>query len=242
MGVPESVTAAHAPTAAATTAIAGHIQRHDKPAWMTSAAVAAPINAPVLNRACSRTNFDGWSINRCEASAFIAVSMLPPAISVSTSTTTKAQRSRVRASTHSSAAQANSASHSSRRAPTRSARCAITALETPATAMAMASTTPSSASDNENACWMLKSITAQLPQKSPNVTNAAMTGPAPASGPPGPVPVPGPDPIDEVAEVLRACPSRPPGPGTWRGRSRPASHGPHRRVHPRRLPNEQPRR
>ena len=97
----------------------------------------------------------------------------------------------------------------------------MTALDTPATAMAIASTRPSSASDRAKACWMLKSITAQLPQNSPNVTNAATTGPAPANGPAIPVTDPEPDPIDEVANVLRTCPSRPPWPGTWPGRPRP---------------------
>jgi hypothetical protein len=59
IGSPESVVAAHAPTATAPTAIAGHIQRHDAPAWMTSAATAAPANAPVLNSACRRTSTEG---------------------------------------------------------------------------------------------------------------------------------------------------------------------------------------
>ena len=93
------------------------------------------------------------------------------------------------ASTHSRTAQQRSATHSSRRAPTRSQRCAITALDAPATAMATASSRPSSASLRPKACWMSKSITAQLPQKRPKVTKAATTGPAPAGA--GAPPPPG---------------------------------------------------
>ena len=59
-------------------------------------------------------------MRRCDASAFMAVSMEPPATSVSTSTTAKAHFSCISASTHSSTDQAKSAIHSSRRAPTRS--------------------------------------------------------------------------------------------------------------------------
>ena len=203
-------------------AIAGQIQRQDTPAWMTSAAVAAPVSAPALNSAWRRTRAEGLVTRRCEASAFMAVSMEPPAISTSTSTAAKAQRWRVRASTHSSTAQANSAIHRSRRAPTRSARCAMTALDAPATAMATASSTPSWASLSEKACWMSNSITAQLPQKRPKVAKAATTGPAPARRP-------GPSVAGGVA--LRVCPG-PPWPGRRNGRPRPGSPVPRRPGRP----------
>ena len=153
-GVPESVTAAHTPTARPTTAMPGQIQRHDTPAWMIRPAAAAPHSAPVLNNACSRTSADGLPMSRWDASAFIAVSMLPPAIMVGTSTSSKTHRVSVSASRQSSADHAKSAIHSRRRAPTRSARWAVTALDAPATATATASTTPSCPSLSPYECWM----------------------------------------------------------------------------------------
>ena len=119
---------------------------------MTSAAMAAPVSAPVLNRACRRTSDFGLLIRRCDASAFMAVSMEPPATSTRTSTTPKDHVSWVSASTQRRTDQANSAIHRSRRAPTRSQKCAMTALEAPATAMATASSTPSCASLSEKVC------------------------------------------------------------------------------------------
>ncbi len=83
--------------------------------------------------------------------------------------------------------QANRAIHSRRRAPTRLARWAMTALEAPASAMASASRTPSPASERAKVRWMLKTMTAQLPQKRPKVTKAATTGPIPAGTPVGTV-------------------------------------------------------
>ena len=222
--VPGSVARAHPPTASATTAMAGQTQRHETPAWMTSAAAAAPVSAPALNSAWRRTRDDGLVTRRCDASAFMAVSMEPPAISTSTSTVAKAHRCVVSASTQSRTAQAKSAIHRSRRAPTRSARCAMTALEAPATAMATASSRPSWASLSENACWTSKSITAQLPQKRPNVAKAATTGPAPARSR-------GPSTAGGVA--LRVCPN-PPWPGRRNGRPRPGSPAPRRRGRRRR--------
>ncbi len=144
-----SVISAHTPTAAPMTAIPGHTQRHEIPAWINSAATAAPHKAPVLNRAWSRTSVEGWSTSRCEASAFMAVSMLPPAIITGTSTSENDQRSSVNGRTHSSADQAKRATHSSRRAPTRSAKWAVNALDPPATATATDSSTPSWASFSE---------------------------------------------------------------------------------------------
>jgi hypothetical protein len=119
---------------------------------MTSAAMAAPQSAPVLNRACSRTSDFGLVIRRCDASAFMAVSIEPPATSARTSTTPKDQVSRVSASTQRRTDHARSAIQRSRRAPTRSQKCAITALEAPATAMATASNTPSWASLSPKVC------------------------------------------------------------------------------------------
>ena len=209
---PGSVTRAQTPTPRATTAIPGQTQRQETPAWMTSPAVAAPANAPVLNRACRRTSALGLLTSRCDASAFMAVSMDPPATSTRTSTTPNDHVSWVSASTHRRADQANRAIHSRRRAPTRSQRCAMTALDAPATAMATASSRPSWASLSEKVCWMLNSITAQLPQKRPNVTKDATTGPAPESRP-------GPSVVGGVA--LRAGWRRPPWRGRWTGRPRP---------------------
>ena len=210
--VPGSVTRAHTPTASATTAIAGQIQRQDTPAWMTSAAAAAPVSAPVLNRACRRTSAFGLLTRRWDASAFMAVSMEPPATSTRTSATAKDHVSWVSASTQRRTDQANSAIHSRRRAPTRSQKCAMTALDAPATAMATANSTPSCASLSEKVCWMLNSITAQLPQKRPKVTKAATTGPAPASRR---------CPSVAGGVALRTGPGRPPWPGRWTGRPRP---------------------
>ena len=153
-GMPESVTAAHTPTARPTTAMPGQIQRHDTPAWMTRPATAAPLSAPALNNACSRTRADGWPMSRWDASAFMAVSMLPPAIMVGTSTISKAHRVCVNASRHNGTDHTKSAIQSRRRAPTRSARWAVTALDAPATATATASTTPSWPSLSPYVCWM----------------------------------------------------------------------------------------
>ncbi len=150
--VPGSVTSAQTPTPRATTAIAGQTQRQDTPAWMTRAAMAAPVSAPVLKSACSRTSDFGLLIRRCDASAFMAVSMEPPATSTRTSTTPKDHVSRVSASTQRRTDQANSAIQRSRRAPTRSQKCAMTALEAPATAIATASNRPSCASFSEKVC------------------------------------------------------------------------------------------
>jgi hypothetical protein len=130
----------------------GQTQRQDTPAWMTSAAMAAPQSAPVLNRACKRTSDFGLLIRRCDASAFIAVSMEPPATSTRTSTAPKDHLSRVSASTQRRADQARRAIQRSRRAPTRSQKCAITALVAPATAIATASSTPSCASLRPKVC------------------------------------------------------------------------------------------
>ena len=209
---PDRSTRAQTPTPSATTAMPGQTQRHEMPAWMTSAAMAAPVRAPVLNRACRRTSDLGLLTRRCDASAFMAVSMEPPATSTRTSTTPKDHVSRVSASTQRRTDQANSAIHRSRRAPTRSQKCAMTALDAPATAMATASSTPSWASLSEKVCWMLNSITAQLPQKRPKVANDATTGPAPASRP-------CPSVVGGVA--LRTGPRRPPWRGRWTGRPRP---------------------
>ena len=179
--VPGSVTRAHTPTARATTAMPGQTQRQDTPAWMTSAATAAPVErarveerveAHQRRRVARRGGATPRRSWRCRWSR--------PATSTRTSTTAKDHVSRVSASTHSRTDQANSAIHRSRRAPTRSARCAMTALDAPATAMATASSTPSWASLSEKACWMSNSITAQLPQKRPKVANDATTGPGPA--------------------------------------------------------------
>ena len=144
-----SVVSAHTPTAAPMTAIPGHTQRHEIPAWINNAATAAPHRAPVLNKAWSRTSVDGWSTSRCEASAFMAVSMLPPAIITGTSTSENVHLSSVRGKMHRSADQAKRATHNSRRAPTRSARWAVNALDPPATATATESNTPNWASFNE---------------------------------------------------------------------------------------------
>ena len=210
--VPWSVTRVHTPTARATSAMAGQIQRQDTPAWMTSAATAAPVSAPMLKSAWRRTSAEGLPTRRCDASAFMAVSMEPPAISTRTSTAANDHRSWVSASTHRRADQANSAIHRSRRAPTRSARCAMTALDAPATAIATASSTPSWASLSEKACWMSNSITAQLPQKRPNVANDATTGPIPARSR---------SPTTRGV-AFRVSRRRPPWPGTRLGRPRPA--------------------
>ena len=108
----------------------GQTQRHESPAWMHDAGRGgAARRAPLLKRAWKRTSAPGWAVRRCEASAFMAVSMQPPAISTRTRATTKAHRCWVRLMTTSSPAQANSAIQSRRRAPTRSARCPMTALE-----------------------------------------------------------------------------------------------------------------
>ena len=210
--VPSSVVRAHTPTARATSAMAGHTQRHDTPAWITRAAAAAPVSAPALKSVWKRTKADGLSTSRWDASAFMAVSMEPPAISTRTSTAAKDHRSWVSESTHRRADQANSAIQRSRRAPTRSARCAMTALDAPATATATASSTPSWASLSEKACWMSNSITAQLPQKRPKVANEATTGPIPARS----------RPLTTRRVALRVFRRRPPWPGTRHGRARPA--------------------
>ena len=75
--------------------------------------------------------------------------MLPPEIITGTSTSENDQRSFVNGRTHSSADQAKRATHSNRRAPTRSAKWAVNALDPPATATATDSSTPSWASFNE---------------------------------------------------------------------------------------------
>ena len=75
--------------------------------------------------------------------------MLPPATINGTSTREKVHRDPVSGRMHKSPDQAKRATHSSRRAPTRSARCAVNALDAPATATATASNTPNWASFNE---------------------------------------------------------------------------------------------
>ena len=117
--------------------------------------MAAPHRAPQLKRAWKRTSAAGLPIRRCDTSAFMAVSMLPPAISTKMRATTNSHCLRGRLRRTRSPHQANRAIHSSRRAPTRSARCAMTALEAPATAMATASSRPSWASLMPKVCWML---------------------------------------------------------------------------------------
>ena len=114
--------------------------------------MAAPVSAPALNRACRRTSVLGLRCRRWDASAFMAVSMEPPATSTRTRATPKDHVSRVRASTQRRTDQANRAIQRSRRAPTRSQKWAMTALEAPATAMATARSTPSCASFNEKVC------------------------------------------------------------------------------------------
>ena len=109
----------------------GQIQRHETPAWSTIPAPAAPTMAPILKRAWNRTSAAGLPIRRCEASAFMAVSILPPAISTATRATTKAHRWCTALKTTSRTDHASSAIHRRRRAPTRLARWAITALGGP---------------------------------------------------------------------------------------------------------------
>ncbi len=209
--VPGSVTRAQMPTTRATTAMPGQTQRQDTPAWMTSAAMAAPLRAPALKSACRRTSDFGLLIRRCDASAFMAVSMEPPATSARTRTTPKDHVSRVRARAQRRTDHARSAIQRSRRAPTRSQKCAITALEAPATATATASNRPSWASLSPKVCCMSKSITAQLPQKSPKVAKDATTGPAPARSP---------CPSVVGGRALRTGLRRQPSPGRRTGRRR----------------------
>ena len=98
--MPGSVTRAQTPTPRATTAIPGQTQRQETPAWMTRAATAAPVERAGVEQRVQAHQRLGLLIRRCDASAFMAVSMEPPATSTRTSTTPKDHVSRVSASTH----------------------------------------------------------------------------------------------------------------------------------------------
>ena len=134
---------AHRATATAATATAGQSQRHDNPACRTTPATAAPLRAPMLNRAWNRTRAPGRPRSRRDAAAFIAVSTQPPDTSAATKSTAKAGQARARAAPTKKTAQASSDHVSSRPVPQRSARCPTTAPVTAAMAMATANRTPS---------------------------------------------------------------------------------------------------